>query len=114
MPKLTLQNESEYSTNLLQAGQMPLWLGPKSSLDISALHFLLHENEIKKMCQSKRPIDGQKRLICTGDDGAVGEVKPSLISKAIREGHFGKEAQEAALDKDDPTRITKRQEEDAA
>lgn len=110
MPKLTIQNESPYSMNFLQAGQMPLWLGPKSSLDITAMHFLLHEREIARACRSKREIDGMKRLICTGDDGAIGEVKPALISQAIREGHFGKEAQDYALDKDDPARIVAREE----
>lgn len=114
MPKLALQNGSAYSMNFLQPGQMPLWLGPMSSLDISAMHFLLHEREITRACHSKRPLDGMKRLICTGDDGQIGEVKPAQISRAIRDGHFGKEAQEFALDKDDPTRIAARQEAESA
>ena len=114
MPKITLQNESEYSRNLLQAGQHPIWFGGKSSLDILPEHFVIHEEAITNFCRTKRPIDGMLRVIITGDDGAIGVMKPKAVSAAIREGHFGKAAQDLALDKDDPTRIAKRQEEEDA
>lgn len=115
MPKLTLQNESDYSRNLLEAGQMPIWFGGKSSLDISPLHFVIHERAIFNFCRTRRQLDGMLRVLVTDDNGACGTMKPALVSKAIRDGHFGKEAQDFALDKDDPSRVVARQEaEDAA
>lgn len=96
--QITLQNTSNFAKGFgaQDSGQLPLYMGPKSSIDLTPLAFLTYFDQFRKATIIKRPVDGQARLLVTAPGAMPGEVSADDLLAGMIAGHLGPEAQALA------------------
>lgn len=96
--QITLQNSSKYAKGFgaQDSGQLPLYMGPISSIDLTPSQFLTYFDQFRKATLCTRPVDGMARLLVTPPEGQPGAVSADDLLAGMIAGHLGPDAQALA------------------